>query len=152
MGDNQDDTPRYTKVQVQELLRVHEKQTLASMTPNIDEIVATSIPKHLETISLKPSTSPSVDSGTSKSFAVPPGTSEKDGEFYNNVGHGYFTPTQIPHYNNSGNCPMYDGAHFSFWKSSMESHLHSCSKELWEVVVQGYKPLDPNDLSPPRQV
>jgi hypothetical protein len=43
---------------------------------------------------------------------------------------------------------MYDGTHFSFWKSSMGSHLRSCSEELWEVVVQGYKPLDPNDLSP----
>jgi hypothetical protein len=125
-------------------LREHEKQTLASMTPNIDEIVAASIAKHLESISLKPS--------TRKSSAVPPGTSGKDGEFYNNIGHGYFTPTQMPHYNNSGNSPMYDGTHFSFSKSSMESHLRSFSEELWEVVVQGYKPLDPNDLSPPRQV
>jgi hypothetical protein len=148
MGDNQDDTPRYSKVQVQEMLRDHEKQTLASMSPNIDEIVAASIAKHLETISLKPSTSPSVDSGASKSFTIPPRTSGKDGEFYNNVGHGYFTPTQMPHYNNLGNSPMYDGTHFSFWKSSMESHLRSYSEGLWEVVVQGYKPLDPNDLSP----
>jgi hypothetical protein len=53
MGDNQDDTPMYTEAQVQELLREREKQTLASMTPNIDEIVAASIAKHLETISLK---------------------------------------------------------------------------------------------------
>jgi hypothetical protein len=148
MGDNQDDTPRYSKAQVQEMLREHEKQTVASMSPNIDEIVATSIAKHLETISLKPSTSPSVDSGASKSSTIPPGTSGKDGEFYNIVGHGYFTPTQMPHYNNSGNSRMYDGTHFPFWKSSMESHLRSCSEELWEVVVQGYKPLDPNDLSP----
>jgi hypothetical protein len=71
MGDNQDDTPRYTEAQVQELLREREKQTLASMSPNIDEIVAASIAKHLETISLKPSTSPSVDSGASKFSAVP---------------------------------------------------------------------------------
>jgi hypothetical protein len=130
MGDNQDDTPRYTEAQVQELLRGREKQTLASMSPIIDEIVAASIAKHLETISLKPSTSPSVDSGASKSFAIPPGTSGKDGEFYNDVGHGYFTPTQMPHYNNSGNSPMYDGTHFSFWKSSMESHLRNCREGL----------------------
>ena len=29
----------------------------------------------------------------------------------------------------------------------MESHLRSCSEELWEVVVQGYSPVDPTNLT-----
>ena len=29
----------------------------------------------------------------------------------------------------------------------MESHLLSCSEELWEVVVQGYSPVDPTNLT-----
>jgi hypothetical protein len=95
-----------------------EIQTLATMSPNFNELVSAFVEKHLEAPSLKASTSAYVDSGASKSSAIPPRTSRKDGEFYNNVGHVYFTPTQMAPYNNLGNPPMYDGTHFSFWKSS----------------------------------
>ena len=53
----------------------------------------------------------------------------------------------MPHINNSGPSPHFDGTHFSYWKTSMESHLRSCSEELWEVVVRGYNPVDPTNLT-----
>ena len=30
----------------------------------------------------------------------------------------------------------------------MESHLRSCSEELWDVVICGFKPVDPSNLTP----
>ncbi|KAK1667802.1 hypothetical protein QYE76_055961 [Lolium multiflorum] len=73
-------------------------------------------------------------SGTS----VPP-------EGYHEVNHDYPRNTSpMPHINHSGNVPHFDGTHFSFWKSSMESHIRSCSVELWEIIIDGYrKPQDP---------
>ena len=55
--------------------------------------------------------------------------------------------SNMPHINNSGAPPHFDGTHFSFWKTAMESHLRSCSEELWEVVVNGYNPVNPNNLT-----
>ena len=73
-------------------------------------------------------------SGTS----VPP-------ETFHEVNHDYPKNTSpMPHINHSGNVPHFDGTHFSFWKSSMESHIRSCSVEMWEIIVDGYrKPQDP---------
>jgi hypothetical protein len=42
----------------------------------------------------------------------------------------------------------FDGTHFSFRKTSIEYHLCGCSKELWGVVVRGFKVNDLNDLTP----
>jgi hypothetical protein len=54
----------------------------------------------------------------------------------------------MPHINHSGNVPHFDGTHFSFWKSSMESHIRSCSVEMWEIIADGYlKPKDPTKLT-----
>ena len=54
----------------------------------------------------------------------------------------------MPHINHSGNVPHFDGTHFSFWKSSMESHIRSCSVEMWEIIVNGYrKPQYPTRLT-----
>jgi hypothetical protein len=66
MGDKQDDTPRYTKAQVQEILAESEKQTLATMSPNFNELVPPSIAKHLESLSLQATANASANSGTSK--------------------------------------------------------------------------------------
>ena len=68
---------------------------------------------------------------------------------YNQVNHDYPKNTSpMPHINHSGNVPLFDGTHFSFWKSSMESHIRSCSEELWEIIVDGYKmPHDPTKFT-----
>ena len=70
-------------------------------------------------------------------------------ESYNQVNHDYPKNTSpMPHINNCGPAPQYDGTHFSHWKSSMESHIRSCSVELWEIIVEGLKkPNDPSHLS-----
>ena len=68
---------------------------------------------------------------------------------YNQESYTYPNPinSRMPHINNSGSPPHFDGTHFSFWKTAMESHLRSCSEQLWEVVVQGYSPVDPTNLT-----
>ena len=68
---------------------------------------------------------------------------------YNQVNHDYPKNTSpMPHIINSGNVPHFDGTHFSFWKSAMESHIRSCSMELWEIVADGYmKPKHPTNLT-----
>src|SRR4051812_24307196 len=54
----------------------------------------------------------------------------------------------MSHINHSGNDPHFDGTHFSFWKSSMESHIRSCSVEMWEIIADGYmKQKDPTRLT-----
>ena len=55
--------------------------------------------------------------------------------------------SNMPHINNSGAPPHFDETHFSYWKTAMESHLRSCSEELWEVVVNGYNLVNPNNLT-----
>ncbi|KAK1650391.1 hypothetical protein QYE76_068196 [Lolium multiflorum] len=72
-------------------------------------------------------------SGTSSRTSVPP-------EDYHEVNHDYPRNTShMPHINHSGNVPHFDGTHFHFWKSSMESHIRNCSVELWEIIVNGYR-------------
>ena len=70
-------------------------------------------------------------------------------ESYHQVNHDYPKNTSpMPHIITSGNVPHFDGTHFSFWKSSMESHIRSCSVELWEIIANGYmKPRDPMKLT-----
>ncbi|KAM0832404.1 hypothetical protein ACQ4PT_064926 [Festuca glaucescens] len=81
-------------------------------------------------------------SGTSSGTLAPP-------ESFHEVNHDYPKNTSpMPHINHSGNAPHFDGTHFPFWKSSMESHIRSCSMELWEIIVDGYrKPQDPVRLT-----
>ena len=73
----------------------------------------------------------------------------KSATSHNQESYTYPNPmnSRMPHINNSGSPPHFDGTHFSFWKTAMESHLRSCSEELWEVVVQGYSPADPTNLT-----
>ena len=70
-------------------------------------------------------------------------------ESFHQVNHDYPKNTSpMPHIIHSGNVPHFDGTHFSFWKSSMESHIRSCSVELWEIIADGYmKPRDPMKLT-----
>jgi hypothetical protein len=70
-------------------------------------------------------------------------------ESYHDVNHDYPRNTSpMPHINHSGTVPHYDGTHFPHWKSAMESHIRSCSVELWELIVHGYpEPQDPTRLT-----
>jgi hypothetical protein len=70
------------------------------MSPNFNELVPPSIAKHLESLSLQATANPSANSGTSKPTTAPPGSSRKKSESYNNVGHAYLNPSQMPHINN----------------------------------------------------
>ncbi|KAK1605364.1 hypothetical protein QYE76_029037 [Lolium multiflorum] len=78
----------------------------------------------------------------------PSGASAPQGSFHE-VNHDYPKNTSpMPHINHSGNVPHFDGTHFPFWKSAMESHIRSCSVELWEIIVHGYRePQDPIRLT-----
>ncbi|KAK1617335.1 hypothetical protein QYE76_022852 [Lolium multiflorum] len=84
----------------------------------------------------------SLSGGTSSGVAIP-------GESYKQVTHDYPKNTShMPHINHSVNVPHFDGTHFSFWKSSMEPHIRSCSVEMWEIIIDGYrKPQDPIRLT-----
>ncbi|KAK1618233.1 hypothetical protein QYE76_023750 [Lolium multiflorum] len=79
---------------------------------------------------------------------APSGTSGSK-ETYNEVNHDYPRNTSpMPHINHSGTVPHFDGTHFPHWKSSMESHIRSCSVELWEIILHGYRePQDPIRLT-----
>ncbi|KAK1616000.1 hypothetical protein QYE76_021517, partial [Lolium multiflorum] len=70
-------------------------------------------------------------------------------ESYHEVNHDYPRNTSpMPHINHSGTVPHYDGTHFPHWKSAMESHIRSCSVELWELIVHGHRePQDPTRLT-----
>ena len=70
-------------------------------------------------------------------------------ETYHDVNHDYPRNTSpMPHINHSGTVPHYDGTHFPHWKSAMESHIRSCSVELWELIVHGHRePQDPTRLT-----
>ncbi|KAK1603911.1 hypothetical protein QYE76_027584 [Lolium multiflorum] len=70
-------------------------------------------------------------------------------ESYHDVNHDYSRNTSpMPHINHSGTVPHYDGTHFPHWKSAMESHIRSCSVELWELIVHGHRePQDPTRLT-----
>ena len=43
----------------------------------------------------------------------------------------------MPNINSSGAAPQYDGTHFSHWKSTMESHLRSCSLSFGRSFKEG---------------
>jgi hypothetical protein len=54
--------------------------------------------------------------------------------------------------NPSGNPPKLDEVNFSFWKTSMRSHLRSVCVELWGVVENGYEPVDERNMSPVEKI
>ncbi|KAK1696091.1 hypothetical protein QYE76_012788 [Lolium multiflorum] len=79
---------------------------------------------------------------------APSGASGSKASFHE-VNHDYPRNTSpMPHINHSGTVPHFDGTHFPHWKSSMESHIRSCSVELWEIILHGYRePQDPDRLT-----
>ena len=66
----------------------------------------------------------------------------------------YASPTQIPmpHINNVGSPPMIDTSNFTQWQFLMKSHLNSACTQLWRIIVNGYHPLDPTNLTAKEEV
>jgi hypothetical protein len=58
----------------------------------------------------------------------------------------------MPHKNPSGNPPKLDEVNFSFWKSTMHSHLRSVCVELCTVVEDGYEPMNERNMSPVEKI
>ena len=116
-----------------DMLAKHEAEKLVNDKPELEERVAL-IEARLQGLGMENSSG--AISGT------------KD-DSLNRVPFDYPKNTSpMPHFNNSGVPPQFDGSHFSHWKSSMESHIRSCSVELWEIIVSGVKePQHPTNLS-----
>ena len=66
----------------------------------------------------------------------------------------YSTPTHIPmpHINSLGPPPMIDASIFSNWQFLMKSHLSSSCTQLWRVIMSGFKPVDPTNLSAKEEI
>ena len=79
---------------------------------------------------------PSKDGGTGPTLGVvaPPFT-------YDNV------PLKMPHIANHGSPPKLDTTNFALWQFLMESHLKSCSMEVWNIIERGFAPTYANDLT-----
>ena len=61
----------------------------------------------------------------------------------------YANPTHVqhPHINPVGNPPIIDASNFANWQFLMKSHLMSACTHLWRVIVNGYHPVNPNNLT-----
>jgi hypothetical protein len=55
-------------------------------------------------------------------------------------------PVPHPHINNRGDPPKLDALYFGQWQYQMISHMCSSCIELWRIVEEGFKPVDPNNL------
>jgi hypothetical protein len=51
------------------------------------------------------------------------------------------------HINNRGDTPKLDALNFGQWQYQMISHMRSSGIELWRIVEEGFKVVDPNDLT-----
>jgi hypothetical protein len=56
-------------------------------------------------------------------------------------------PIPHPHINNRGDPPKLDALNFGQWQYQMISHMRSSCIELWRIVEEGFKPVDPNNLT-----
>ena len=54
---------------------------------------------------------------------------------------------KMPHLTPQGPPPKLDTVNFAYWQYLMESHLKSCSMELWRIILQGYAPVFPDNLT-----
>src|SRR5664279_1300940 len=62
----------------------------------------------------------------------------------------YLTQVQpsYPDINNQSAPPRkLDSSRFINWRNSMESYVRSSSVQLWRIIKDGFKPLDPNNLT-----
>ena len=56
-------------------------------------------------------------------------------------------PLKMPHISMHGNPLKLDTTNFALWQFIMESHLKSCSIEVWNIIDRGFTPVFPNDLT-----
>ena len=58
-----------------------------------------------------------------------------------------------PHITNLGRPPpKLDNTRYFTWKKSMESYFRSSSVHLWRVVLHGFNPVDPNNLTKQEEI
>jgi hypothetical protein len=56
-------------------------------------------------------------------------------------------PIPHPHINNRGDPPKLEASNFGQWQYQMVSHMCSSCIELWRIVEEGFKAMDPNNLT-----
>jgi hypothetical protein len=81
-------------------------------------------------------------------IASPKATS--GGASYNNVAPPFRSPdipVPHPHINTRGDPPKFNDKDFSTWKFEFKSFVCSASNELWRIIVEGYKPYNPERLT-----
>jgi hypothetical protein len=118
---------------------------LASMQPKIDDLVATALDNHLKPLDLQSPIHSSIVVQSPLNLTVNlivvqnPLTLPKICEETGVLLYGWNDlpkSMQIAHINNSGPPAHFDGSHLFYWKSSMESHLRSCSEEFWQRLFE----------------
>ena len=81
-------------------------------------------------------------------IASPRGTS--GGESYNRVAPPFLSPdipVPHPHINIRGDPPKFNVKDFDTWQFEFRSHVRSASNELWRIIVEGFKPYNPDKLN-----
>ncbi|KAK1696173.1 hypothetical protein QYE76_012870 [Lolium multiflorum] len=81
-------------------------------------------------------------------IASPSGTS--GGESYNRVAPPFQSPdipVPHPHLNIRGDPPKFSVENFDTWQFEFRSHVCSASNELWRIILEGFKPYNPNKLT-----
>ena len=70
-------------------------------------------------------------------------------EEYHEVPHAYSPnpPIPHPHINNRGDPPKLDASSFISWTHQMKSHVSSSSIELWRIIEEGFKAVNPSNLT-----
>jgi hypothetical protein len=56
-------------------------------------------------------------------------------------------PIPHPHINNRGDPPKLDALNFGQWQYQMISRMRSSCIEIWRIVEEGFKAVDPNNLT-----
>ncbi|KAK1694085.1 hypothetical protein QYE76_010782, partial [Lolium multiflorum] len=81
-------------------------------------------------------------------IASPRGTS--GGESYNRVAPPFLSPdipVPHPHLNIRGDPPKFSVDNFDTWQFEFRSHVCSASNELWRIILEGFKPYNPDKLT-----
>jgi hypothetical protein len=81
-------------------------------------------------------------------IASPRGTS--GGESYNRVPPPFLSPdipVPHPHLNIRGDPPKFSIDNFDTWQFEFRSHVCSASNELWRIILEGFKPYNPDKLT-----
>ena len=55
------------------------------------------------------------------------------------------SPVPHPHTNNREDPPKLDAINFGQWQSQIKSHICSSSNELWRIIENGFKAVDPSN-------